>query len=351
MQEENKPTLKILRMVDGQTGWAATVTGGRLLRTTDGGTNWSDVTPLNSSGQKIRVWNITALSSLIAWVMPSSDTSPTEIFRTLDGGSTWRRAVPPPPAGVTRISASSISFINPREGWLLASLAAAAGSEAVEIYRSTDGGERWNGVGPVSGLPFGGDKSAIAFLSSSTGWLTGAILRKDTPYLYVTHDSGRTWGEQNMPLPPEVTPHWNGWPQPPKFFTARDGVLPIFYYLYAGPNDDLRGTGMMVVAIYATHDGGTTWPFALVKSVNVSVCLISFADMNHGWVMTGNDLHVTSDGGRRWTTMPPNPLLTDVGLLDFISPQVGWAWRSPSLYKTLDGGRTWTPVNYTILRK
>src|SRR5574340_34222 len=118
MREEDNPALKALRMVDGQTGWAATVAGGRSLRSTDGGTNWSDITPLNSSGQKIWVSDIAPFSSLNAWVMPSSNTSPTEIFGTTNGGSTWRRAVIPAPA------VTSTSFINPREGWLLAFLAA-----------------------------------------------------------------------------------------------------------------------------------------------------------------------------------------------------------------------------------
>jgi photosystem II stability/assembly factor-like uncharacterized protein len=349
MREEDNPALKALYMVDGQTGWAATVTGGRLLRSTDGGTNWNDVTPLNSSGQKIWVLDIiTALSSLIAWVIPggTNASTATEIFRTIDGGHTWRSATIPAPA------VEWISFINPREGWLLAFLGAAAGSEAVEIYRSTDGGETWISVGPLSGLPFGGDKSAITFLNSTTGWITGATLQYDTLYLYVTHDSGRTWRKQDMPLPRELTSHWRGRLQPlPKFFTARDGILPIFYEIYAGPNDSLRPTGEMVVAIYATHDSGTTWTYSSVKRVN-GFSLISFADMNHGWLMNGSDLYVTSDGGRRWTTIHPRHLPVGVIQLDFISPVVGWArGQIPSLHKTLDGGLTWAPLPYRILRQ
>ncbi len=349
LREENNPALKALRMIDGQTGWATTLTGGRLLRSTDGGTNWSDVTPLNPSGQKVWVSaTITAISSLVAWVIAAGSNTPTttEIFRTVDGGLAWRSATIRAPDVI------SISFINSREGWLLAFLTAAAGSEAVEIYHSTDGGETWISVGPVSGLPFGGDKTAITFLNSTTGWITGATLQYDALYLYVTHDSGRTWRKQDLPIPSELTSHWRSLQQPPKprFFTARNGILSTFYEIYAGPYDSLRPTGDTFIAIYATHDGGTTWTYSSVKRVN-GFYLCSFADMNHGWLTNRSDLYATSDGGRRWTTIHPNHLPADVVQLDFISPAVGWARGQKSLHKTLDGGLTWAPLPYRILRQ
>jgi len=344
---EETPALTTLHMVDDKTGWAH---GGGVLRSTDGGINWRDITPIYSSGQRVGFSNITALSHQVAWVIPAATnvSAPKEIFRTSDGGLTWRGATIQVPA------LTSLSFINPREGWLLASFGAAAGSEAVEAYRSTDGGGTWISVGPLSGLPNGGDKTGITFLNSTTGWITGLTLQYDTLYLYVTHDSGRTWRPQVIPLPPEVIPHWRGVPQqpPPKFFTARDGILPVFYEIYAGPNDSLHSTGEIAVAIYATHDGGMTWTYSSVKRVN-GFYLISFADTNHGWLMNGSNLYATSDGGRRWTTIHPSQLPFDTTQLEFISPQVGWAIRQkvPSLNKTLDGGLTWAPLPYRIQRQ
>jgi len=121
MRADDPPALETIRMVDRQTGWAVTRYVGALLRTTDGGTRWRDVTPLISSGSKIRVFEIAVLSPLIAWVSGAgpSDSMTTEIFRTFDGGRTWRRSAPIPAPEV-----SSISFINPREGWLIAFLGA-----------------------------------------------------------------------------------------------------------------------------------------------------------------------------------------------------------------------------------
>src|SRR2546422_3659796 len=317
--------LVTIRMVDAQTGWAVWIDKlsgeSGLLYTIDGGINWRDVTPLGPSGDKIRVFKITSLSPLIAWVVPVNNKgiATAEIFRTPDGGRTWKSAVIP------ARSASSISFINPHEGWLIAPLSTAMGIEEDEIYRSTDGGATWIKVASAtkddnaSGLPIIGPKIAITFLNPMTGWITGLTRRHDWLNLYVTRDRGHTWQQQSIPLPREVAPHWGARPEPPKFFTARDGTLPILYDLL---NNSGEQTGRVVV-LYATHDGGTTWTYAAPVRIGVSdLTYQAVGDVNHAWVLNGGVLHATSDGGRRGTMIPPKPLLADVIQLDFISPKV-----------------------------
>lgn len=343
-----------IHMMDALTGWAVTAQLGAkvLLRTTDGGTRWTDLTPLNSSKQEISVFQITAVSPLIAWVIPTGTIGGTTvtIFHTIDGGRTWRNAT------ILAPSVEAIHFVNPRNGWLVASLVAYMGNDEVEIYRSTDGGETWVKVASAthesknSGLSVDGAKGAITFLNLTTGWITGVTPGPDWLYLYITHNGGRTWRAQNLPLPPELTPHWFAFPQPPTFFTAQDSILPTFYSLL---NDSRQETGSLVV-FYDTHDGGMTWTQTAPVSVSHvnGFSATSFVDMNHGWVKEGNMLYVTSDGGRRWTTIHPDQPFAGVTQLDFISPQVGWAVRqtSPFLLKTSDGGHTWVPVTYTVLR-
>lgn len=130
--------VETIRMVDAQNGWAVTarcgpcpphVVPGLLLRTTGGGTQWNDVTPLDSSGKRGDVAYFNVFDSLTAWAVGTAG-----VFRTTDGGRTWR-SMTTPVGGVT-----SISFINSREGWLLASLGVAMGHEAVVIYRSSNAG-------------------------------------------------------------------------------------------------------------------------------------------------------------------------------------------------------------------
>jgi photosystem II stability/assembly factor-like uncharacterized protein len=249
------------------------------------------------------------------------------------------------------------------------------GNVEVNIYRSTDGGETWIRVAsaciqssPIckntpdnenSGLPLHGNKVDITFLSTTTGWVTGTIL-------YVTHDSGRTWREQKLPLPTTVTSSWEGEYSPPTFFTAKDGIMPVFYV--SG-----QSTSSATLAVfYATDDGGTTWRHTVPVSITKGYLNCwhytcpryrpsSFADMSHGWMTDGGALYMTNDGGRQWPAVRL-PLFGDVKQLDFTSPEVGWAVRItaaygggkptfPFLLKTLDGGRTWSPVTYTISRQ
>src|SRR3989475_12049905 len=341
-------------MIDTQTGWARWVDklsdATMLLRTTDGGTHWKDVTPLSSSGRKVYVARITVLSPLIAWVVPAYIKG---LFRTTDGGRSWRSI---------GVGGGDISFINPREGWRMISLNAWAGKEEVEIYRSTDGGDSWTKVASAtiaddsSGLPIGGSKADITFLNSTTGWITGIFLQPDGFFLYVTHDGGRTWRQQNVPLPNELKPDWRGSPQPPKFFTAQDGILPVIHDILNASGHTIGG----LITFYTTHDGGATWTHTAPVRVNVTDrAYQAVADVNHAWVLSGGVLHATSDRGRRWTTMPPNPHCADVIQLDFSSSKVGWAVGRktfkaggtptfPFLLKTLDGGRTWSPLDYAI---
>ncbi len=329
------PALESIRMINALTGWAVTATKA-LLRTTDGGTNWRDVTPLSPPGHRIVVDHVAVLASLIAWVSWG-----TQIFHTVDGGRTWRQVISP------AYDVRSIHFVNNRDGWLLSAEVVPMGSENADIYRTIDGGESWFKVASArhddesSGLPFDGTKLDVFFLDATTGWVTGTLLGPDSLYLYVTRDGGRTWRQQTLSLPPQVKPPWYNETTPPTFFTARDGVLPVFY-----------SYGSAVAVFYATHDGGSTWTYTTPVSVTKYGSPSSFVDVYHGWVAEGDTLYVTGDGGHQWTKSRPGQPFAGVRQLDFISLRVGLAVRqmSPFLLKTLDGGHTWAPVPYFVSR-
>ena len=336
------PALAFIQMIDAMTGWALTdqPDANALLLTPDGGIHWIDVTPLNSSGQRVSVDYVAPLTSLIAWVVSYAGIDPEPIFHTADG-QTWRSATTPPLVG-------SVHFIDAQNGWRLSGVGAAGSMEA-DIYRSTDGGATWTKVASTtagnesSGLPFAGDKGDVTFLNATTGWVTGTIIVPNWLYLYVTHDGGSSWRQQTLPLPPQVTFPWDSSTVAPKFFGAQDGILPVFYRN--------RDTNAWLVAFYVTHDGGTTWTYTTpVSSTREEFGPWSFADVVHGWVAGGDTLYVTTDGGSHWTKIPPSRPFTKVNRIDFISPQIGWAVTPASLLKTENGGRTWTPVVYTILR-
>jgi photosystem II stability/assembly factor-like uncharacterized protein len=251
-------------------------------------------------------------------------------------------------------------------------------SERVEVYRSTDGGETWIKVASTddtgSGLPFGGFKRSIIFLNSTTGWINWESLGSKVPILYVTHDGGRTWRPQEMPIPPRVQQERSQdsdflppTPGPPKFFTAQDGIVRVDFPLE--PHGDPR----TLVVFYVTHNSGATWtPTTPVPVTAYHTQPSDFVSMNRGWLKQAEQsqwlkqtqadtLYTSNDGGRSWTTTRVGPLFADVTQLNFISPEVGFAVRNtdpggggarqtpPFLLRTRDGGRTWAPVPYTII--
>ncbi len=336
------PALESIHMTDELTGWAVTHEVNGLLRTSDGGLHWKDVTPRNSSGQRVEIHAVAVLTSLMAWGVGGPN-----IYRTADGGQTWKSAGIP--AG-----AEMLSFVNPREGWFLVPLGSYTGHTDVDIYRSTDGGDTWirvaNNTAPNSGLTNMSGITGMTFHTSQRGWITGLSIPVDWLYLYVTDDGGRTWQNRKLPLLPQLSPHWESTILPPTFFTAQDGVLPVFFSML---DNDFQPTDAMIGVFYATRNGGATWTYTTPVSFKQGNGHVSaFADAATGWLTDGDALYATRDGGRVWKHIQPPAPFGDVKQLSFVSRETGLAVSRtyPWLLKTADGGNTWAAVSYAIER-
>jgi len=333
--------INALWMSDATTGWARTTTH-RILHTTDGGKSWQDVTPpypVGKMGQFPPAF--ASLNGTMAWVavfekQQPDGTIPNVLFRTSDGGHTWQEAMLPR----SGLGVSQVQFVNAQDGWVLASYGGvAAGSQAVDLFRSTDGGQTWSTVARAPGsLPLGGDKSGMGWASATTGWVTGCVCAaENTVLLSRTQDGGVTWQSQSLPLPflqAAITT------QPPVFFSATEGLLPVTF------NDG----GSTILAVYATHDGGATWSHSTLLSAAGSAW--DFLTMQQGWVVgaNGTSVAVTSNEGQSWLLINPSENFRNISQLDFVSAQEGWAISTatpdaPVLLKTMDGGQTWAQVS------
>jgi photosystem II stability/assembly factor-like uncharacterized protein len=334
-----------LHMIDLTTGWA--LSEHAILRTTDGGLQWKNVTPPNAL--LTRQSMVEFLTASLTWVATSQPQGPTsQVLRTTDGGQTWQQSTLP------AAYLKQMTFVDSQHGWILSGWGATGGAaEAVSVFRTSDGGKTWMNVSnalpastdipPPGHLPFGGQKSGIHFLNTSTGWITGTVLASGLAWLYVSHDGGSTWYQQSLPLPPGV-PSAQLSLVSPTFFSATDGILPVIF------SDLISGSGI-ATDIYVTHDGGTTWksttPLATVFST------IDFMDRQHGWVTDGMVLYRTSDGGHLWTKLSPGTNFKQIAYLSFVSNTTGWAISRQSntsafLLKTTDGGKTWTTTPISI---
>lgn len=341
------PTLTYIDFQDANSGWGIAVNdSGYILRTVDGGVTWLNATPagIGSIGYSTSLF---VLDVNTIWVLtPNPDFFTGTLYRTTDGGLTWT-SNPVPFGGGT------LQFLDASTGRVLADRGVGAGSQAVELYQTSDGGVTWVSIfhndpiqpGSSDSLPLSGIKSGMTFLDANTGWVTGSRPMDGDIYLFVTHDGGISWVQQNIPLPAGYETY-QYMLQPPVFFGS-DGFLLLMIYL----------TDTVDFTFYTTQDGGATWsgdPTDTNKVVTPGH--YAFADALHAWSWDGGtNLYFTTDGAQTWAGMSTSLDLSGrLSELDFASSATewftGWALTNvddsghSELYRTIDSGATWNPL-------
>ena len=346
-RSEDAGALRAFRMLDAQSGWALAERA--ILRTADGGATWSDVTPniTRPAGDGGTYWaGQLFIDRDHAWVLVARGQELT-LLRTADAGRTWQ-------AGVLPVEGMGALFtsLDAARGWALVGQGVAAGSEAVAVLATEDGGATWavlslsDPQNPQPGqVPFGGNKRGLGFADAAHGWLSVYEPVDGKVVLYATHDGGRTWAEQDLALPAGYEDAQAA-PEAPVFFSAQDGVLAVGLFRHEPAR-----------ALYITRDGGATWtptpPFSAAVGGAVRTALLSAGE---GWALVQPvpgttdrvELRHTTDGGLTWTALSADPALAKVVELQFVDRDHGWALcaegESTYLLKTADGGRTWARV-------
>jgi photosystem II stability/assembly factor-like uncharacterized protein len=284
-----------VQFVSPTEGWIS-ASGGRLLHTTNAGTNWSVVTPFPDD----TVASMSDPSITMSWVNQThgwkmnwmgtgfGDAHGAVIHKTADGGVTWEKKVLSTEVGDMGLQ---VQFVDTNNGW--ASIYHPS-TGSMSTMQSTDGGNNWSPIG-TAGI--------FHFVDANNGWASGG------PKIYHTTNGGANWSAQYTDPDSgnfqaiQFTGLNNGWVigDSSKIIKTTDGGsnwIPVtntgihpsskskcLFFLNAdtgwiGTNDGIQNQNPDRVILY-TNDGGSSWTKQYPPTG--AVFSIFFWDANSGW--------------------------------------------------------------------
>lgn len=310
---ENLPPLNNLTFKDSLTGYGVTVRGSDgnsyVIRTTNGGDNWSYVLTENSGRTFLDIEFINAHTGFAGtdWFAGA------RLYKTTDGGDNWNVLNNPN----SYFSYQDIHVLSDEEVWATRDLPFDGG-----VFRTTNGGTTWQRK--YYNLSYQADRvyminSRIGFISN--GYVPNSFLRKTT-------DAGDTWVE---------IPNGDGW-----------------YNIHF--RDTLVGWRSKRSVFQKTTDGGLSWTTLLeVSTGNPDVAVSSFSilgeDIIWGVDRDANILYPnfqfrgviakSTNAGLNWGYQLPDTSfrMPFFVFCEFVNTRVGWAYNS---VHTLTGGDTTT---------
>ena len=325
------PILSGVSFVDAQNGWAVG-DAGTILHTSDGGRRWTKLAGPTTQP----LWKVEFVDALNGYVVGGNGADGV-VLKTVDGGANWSVY------WVLGAQITDLSFPNVQRGFAL--------DASGRVFGTTNGGSSWgalpiptsailggmhfadtqagwivgssgtllhtiNGGGSWDQQAGGTDKflNSVESVGTQEAWVVG-----DQGLILHTTDGGADWQRQSNPL-------WSSG----EAFTDASFV------------DSSQGW-IVSHSILHTMDGGATWAAQLASTPDL-LWGVDFVDAQNGWVVgDGSQILHTTDGGASWTPQDGNGAsqLWDV---DFVDTNFGVAVGPRGIIRTTtDGGENWIP--------
>jgi photosystem II stability/assembly factor-like uncharacterized protein len=200
-------------------------------------------------------------------------------------------------------------------------------SHARRSWLTPDDGKTWEAIAYPSGVMVEGGP---VFIDDDHAWAAGAI-RPGGAWLASTSDRAKTWNRTPV--------------------TVGSGVAGFsdiqFLNKEVGIAVGVTNINGLQCLFGTTHDGGITWAYQSLKTVDLSPPLtrVRFQSSQAAWAVGGQSIYSTIDGGASWHlahTEPAATLFTDIAVVKgsgiFVVGGFGLLLRSR------DFGATWERV-------
>jgi photosystem II stability/assembly factor-like uncharacterized protein len=289
--------------------FVATAAG--LFRTLDLGASWA----ASERGLAANPAFLVAVSALSSLAVAGTSTG---FYVSEDEGQTWLD--PGGGLGILRLQRVDGLAIDPSNDATMYASVNPGG-----MYKTTDGGANWSGLGGISGSDLQIDPG-----SPSTVYALG-----DRAGVQKSLDGGVSWAAVNSGIPAGLA------------FTAlamdRDLPSSLFVATELSTGGGAEPSG--APGIYRTTDGGATWNLstdglgtALVSAIAVSPSDSSTVYAAAGW----RGVFVSTNGGETWapTGGSLSAYITSLAL-DPVDPATIYAGTDAFVYRSRDGGTSW----------
>jgi photosystem II stability/assembly factor-like uncharacterized protein len=171
--------LASMEFVSPDTGWVfsfSNISGGSIFKTTNGGSSWTQQTNTLTNG----IYSADMVDANIGYHTINSSNRP--IYKTTDGGTNWVAVTTPLTGNITSIKALDANTI-----------IIGASSGTTRMAKTTDGGTNWT---PIT-LPIAVDIRSLDFMDADTGYVCG----NTTTVALRTTNGGTNWTFENLHLP------------------------------------------------------------------------------------------------------------------------------------------------------
>lgn len=289
--------LRNIKAVNDQVLWACGLSG-VVIKSTDGGVNWTLLTSPDPTFDNL---HMDAIDANTAWVTGTVGSSlDAAIWKTTDGGATWTQQF----RDATTFS-DGVKFFDANNG--VSYFDPAPPNEWI-VLTTSDGGAHWNKV-PQTNLPPAdgangeyGLATALFIYGQNYAWFT-AYSNVDSRVYYST-DKGLTWGKSD-----------------PLLTTASSGSLYILPFsateLVAIGGDGLPGF---------SNDGGKTWTFQ-TTAIGLTARGAAIIPGTTSIIAVGSSgkSMISKDKGVTWSVIPATAEAKHLRSVAALSPTLAWA--------------------------